>query len=439
MTESAPRPLELVAGGTSPQQVHALRAALATRLRPHTRPHAPAPSPEPGPAPLLVPLSPTEDAATVRAWLGERLRGAAVPPQAELLLRTSGSTTGSAKLVAMSVPALIASAQATHKRLAGPGTWVLALPCHHVAGLQVLVRSLLAGSEPVVVDTSAGFSAQALAQGVGEALEAAGGGPVYVSLVPTQLVDLLDRADARAVLARTAAVLVGGAALSHTQLTQARAAGLPVVTTYGMTETGGGCVYDGLPLEGVNVRIDSPDSQGTGRVVLSGAVLAQGYIAKGAASSSSFRAGPEGALELVTSDLGRLERGLDGSERLVVLGRADDVIITGGVKVSPQEVEAVLVALPGVAQACVVALPHARWGRAVTAVVVPQAGQDSGQAWCEHLRAQARERLDGAHTPKQVLAASALPTRGPGKVDRQAVAGLAADLAAQSQAPGALR
>ncbi len=434
MTESAPRPLELVSGGTSPGQVQATRAALAARLRLHT----PLPGPAarfacrtaPGPMPLLVPTAPTEDAATVRAWLGERLRAGAVPPRTELLLRTSGSTTGSASLVAMGFPALIASAQATHKRLGGPGTWVLALPAHHVAGLQVLVRSLLAGSEPAVVDTSAGFSAQALAQGVERALETAQGSPVYTSLVPTQLLDVLDTPGARATLARTAAVLVGGAALGPRRLAQARRAGVSVVTTYGMTETGGGCVYDGLPLEGVSVRIESPDSQGRGRVVLSGPVLAQGYAAEGPGSASAFRAGPAGGLELVASDLGRLERGLDGRERLVVLGRADDVIITGGLKVSPTEVEAVLVGLPGVAQACVVGVDHPRWGSAVTAVVVPKAGHGAGSGWCERLRAQARGRLDGAHSPKQVIAVDALPTRGPGKVDRREVARLAARLLA---------
>lgn len=379
-----------------------------------------------------MPIGPREDAAVVRADLAGRIAG--VPERADIILRTSGSTTGTARLVAMGAAALVASARATHARLGGPGTWVLALPAHHVAGLQVLVRSVVAGTRPVVVDTAGGFDAGALAAGAERALGR--GGPVYVSLVPTQLLRVLADPGAAAVLARASAVLVGGAATDPALLARSRAAGIRAVTTYGMSETGGGCVYDGVPLEGVSVRIEDPDEAGVGRIVLAGPVLAEGYVgplgapsrtaqtgrpAESARSaeptwSAAFRTGPR---ELATADRGRLEALPDGSTRLTVLGRLDDIIVTGGIKVDPHEVEQVLAGLPGVAQACVVGIPDATWGSAVVAAVVPEAGATVDG---EGLRRQARERLDGAHTPKRVLVVPEMPLRGPGKTDRRAVA-----------------
>ncbi|WP_338063884.1 AMP-binding enzyme [Actinomyces ruminis] len=217
---------------------------------------------------------------------------------------------------------------------------------------------------------------------------------------------------------------------------RARAAGIRVVTTYGMSETGGGCVYDGVPLDGVKARIDSPDASGVGRIVLSGPVLARGYAEKGAsdnrpAGAAVFRERPDlgTGRELLTSDMGKLIDDADGMRRLRVLGRVDDVIITGGIKVVPREVEHVLTALDGVAEACVVGLPDAQWGQAVAAVVVPESMEEVGDRrdWARWLRAVARERLDGAHAPKHVVVAEALPLRGPGKVDRRAVARLAGE------------
>jgi len=223
-----------------------------------------------------------------------------------------------------------------------------------------------------------------------------------------------------------------------------------VVTTYGMSETGGGCVYDGVPLAGVGVRIEDPDETGAGRIVVTGPVLAEGYADQGigqgdpgagasaisgaspgtgpasddppdapvprTARSSFFRTDPH---ELVTADRGRLEARPDGSTRLTVLGRLDDLIITGGIKVDPREVEQVLVALPGVARACVVGVPDEVWGSAVVAAVVPEAG---ARLDGEELRGLARAHLDGAHAPKRVLVVPDLPLRGPGKTDRRAVA-----------------
>ncbi|HEX2285087.1 MAG TPA: o-succinylbenzoate--CoA ligase, partial [Mycobacterium sp.] len=181
-----------------------------------------------------------------------------------VVVSTSG-TTGAPKGALLTASALTASAQATHRRLGGPGRWLLALPAHHVAGLQVLVRSVLAGTAPVPVRP--GFDATELSA----AVRALGPGRTYASLVAAQLDKALGDPEASAVLASLDAVLIGGGPMPTGVAERASAAGIPVVRTYGMSETAGGCVYDGIPLDGVQVRIDD------GRIVVGGATLAKGY------------------------------------------------------------------------------------------------------------------------------------------------------------------
>lgn len=441
--------LRLLTGGTAPDDVAALRAALAERLAlrglltdrgDHPAPAAPVEGEDRTDAlqPLLVPIGPGEDPAQVRADLSRRITR--IPARTDLILRTSGSTTGTGRLIAMSAAALVASARATHARLGGPGTWLLSLPAHHVAGLQILIRSLEAGTEPVVVDTSAGFSPTALADALDSARLSTGAAAsrLYVSLVPTQLVRVLQDPQARRALSDADAVLLGGAAADPALLARARRAGVTVVTTYGMSETGGGCVYNGRPLAGVEVAIQDPDAEGAGRILLSGPVLAEGYLRPSGrrpddspvdAGEGFHRSG--GKRILATSDRGRLHP--DG--RLEVLGRLDDVIITGGVKVEPRQVEEALAGIEGVAEACVVGLPDEKWGSRLVAAVVlePPAGQKSaGGLEGRHrpdgtaLREAVRARLDGAHAPKRVVVLEALPLRPSGKVDRRRVARLLA-------------
>ena len=441
----APPSLRLLTGGTAPDDVAALRAALAERLALRgllTSPDGrPAPAAEEGEdrtdasPPLLVPIGPGEDEGRVRADLARRITR--VPARTDLILRTSGSTTGTGRLIAMSAAALMASARATHARLGGPGTWLLTLPAHHVAGLQILTRSLEAGTEPVVVDTSAGFSPTALAEALSSARPSTGAtaSRLYVSLVPTQLVRVLQDPQARRALAEADAVLLGGAAADPALLARARGAGVTVVTTYGMSETGGGCVYNGRPLEGVEVTIQAPDAEGAGRILISGPVLAEDYLqppSHSPADSPGCRSDDGGGFHrsgarrvLATSDRGRLHP--DG--RLEVLGRLDDVIITGGVKVEPRHVEEALTGIDGVAAACVVGLPDERWGsRVVAAVVLEPVGQPGrSKRWDgAALREAVRARLDGAHAPKRVVVLEALPLRPSGKVDRREVARLLA-------------
>ncbi|WP_127571566.1 AMP-binding protein [Georgenia faecalis] len=393
--EPPPRPAE---GGTRPAAVATLLADLAATL-------------DDGAArgPLL-PLAPGADPAPVLA----RLRTPPAPGTA-VVLATSGSTNGTGHLVALTGAALRASAEATHARLGGPGQWLACLPTHHVAGLQVLVRSVVAGTSPVVLDTTDGFRPADVPKAVGRLR---GDLPSYLSLVPTQLRRVLEAGGAPlAALARLDAVLLGGARTPAALLDAAARAGVRVVTTYGMTETGGGCVYDGVPLAGVRVRTDA------GRVLLAGPVLADGYLDDPQASAAAFVT-EGGERWLRTADRGAL---CDG--RLAVQGRLDDVLITGGVNVSAGAVERVLADTFG--EVVVVGVADDEWGVVVTAVVA------GGPARLADLRARVVPRLGGPAAPRALVVLDALPLIGPGKVDRRAVARLATE--ALAGAPPAAR
>jgi O-succinylbenzoic acid--CoA ligase len=304
--------------------------------------------------------------------------------------------------VQLSAAALRASAEATHAWLGGRGRWLLALPAEHVAGVQVLVRAALAGNRPELLDLRGGFDPARFDAAAHRLTSAAG--RCCTALVPTQLVRLLDTNPG--CLAGFDAVLLGGAATPEGLLHRARAAGIRVVTTYGMTETAGGCVYDGWPLDGTKIRLE----RDSGNIELSGPMLATGYLDAPEQTAVAFRDG-----WFQTSDLGRRDR----QGRLQVLGRADDMIITGGLNVAPAEVEAVLTGLPGVAAACVVGLPDPDWGERVTAVVIPtDAGQPPAPG---ELRAASSGLLSAAQMPKEIVVVDALPLRGVGKPDRRAV------------------
>ena len=337
---------------------------------------------------------------------------ARVPADVAVVVRTSGST-GHPRDVMLTVDALRASADATAARLGGHGSWLLALPVDHVAGLQVVARALLAGGAPHELPAGP-FRAGAFADAARAA--AAGPGPHYTSLVPTQLVRVLDDPDATAAARAFDAVLVGGAACPPPLLALARASGLRVVTTYGMTETCGGCVYDGVPLDGVEVAVDAEQ-----RVSLAGPVLARGYLHRPDLDATTFVSGRgDGRRWLRTADRGRLDDG-----RLRVLGRLDDVLVTGGVKVDPHAVEDVVAGLPDVRDVCVVGVPDQHWGQSVVAVVVTA---DGTAPPLTALRTAVATVLGPASAPRQVLVVPDLPLRGPGKPDRRAVTRLATQL-----------
>lgn len=333
--------------------------------------------------------------------------GEGIDDDVALVVSTSG-TAGVPKGAMLTAAALTASASATHARLGGPGRWLLALPAHHIAGMQVLIRSVLAGTTPVVLDVSGGFSASALPG----AVRSLGGGRRYTSLVATQLAKALSDPAAAAALADLDAVLVGGGPLPAAVAEKAIAAGVPVVRTYGMSETAGGCVYDGVPLDGVRVRVDD------GRIVLGGATLAKGYRsppeAQGRRHSASAPNPFAEAGWFRTDDAGSI----DAFGVLSVHGRLDEGISTGGLTVLPQVVEAVLAEHPAVAQCAVFGVPDELLGQRVVAAVVA-AGQPPSLA---ELRAHVAAALDATAAPRELHIVDELPVRGIGKVDRRALA-----------------
>ena len=317
-----------------------------------------------------------------------------------VVVGTSGST-GASKGVELSAAALRHSARASLDRVgARPGErWLCCLPATHVAGLQVLVRSLVSGTEPVLAERA-------------DAETVAGSGCAHVSLVPTQLQRLLLETDPAMPLAGFSSVLLGGAAAPARLLAAARAAGVPVVTTYGMTETCGGCVYDGVPLDGMQVAIRSDDDDET-RPNRAGSGSAARCCSPGTGQGGSGARSPlrDGVPWFRTGDLGRL----DDSGRLVVRGRADDVINTGGHKVVPGEVAAALQTCPGVKDVAVVGQPDPEWGERVIAVVVPADPADPPAL--ELLRLHVRERLPRYAAPSRVVMVDAVPMLPSGKHD----------------------
>jgi o-succinylbenzoate---CoA ligase len=323
--------------------------------------------------------------------------GEPIDDDVAVVVSTSG-TTGVPKGAMLTASALTASAEATHSRLGGPGRWLLALPAYHVAGLQVLVRSVVASTTPVAMGVV--FDAAELAS----AVESLGPGRRYTSLVAAQLDKAMRDPAATAALASLDAVLIGGGPMPHGVAERASAGGISVVRTYGMSETSGGCVYDGVPLDGVRVRIDD------GRVVLGGATLAKGYRnpvqPDPFAEPGWFR----------TDDIGTV----DDSGVLRVLGRVDDAISTGGLTVLPQLVEAALATHPAVGESAVFGAADERLGQRVVAAVVVAPGHAAPTL--DELRAHVASTLPATAAPREVHLVDELPRRGIGKVDRRELA-----------------
>ncbi len=330
---------------------------------------------------------------TAEEVLGLLREWEAADDPAPLVIETSGSS-GRPKRVLLSRAAMRASAMASQERLGGPGQWVLNLPPTYVAGVQVLFRSVLAGTEPVVTDDLVAARDRL-------------GGRSYVSLVPTQLHRLLTSTENRAAteeaLAAFDAVLVGGAAVPTDLRERAAAAGVNLVPTYGMSETCGGCVYDGRPLAGVDIRIDE------GQVLLRGPMLFHGYQDDPELTAATLRDG-----WLHTQDRGELAA--DG--RLRITGRTDDMVNTGGVKVAAPVVAACLAEHPQVRACEVLGVPDAEWGERVVAFVVGEVELDGVRDWvaARHPRTWA---------PRQLVLVERMPLLQNGKIDRRRLRELA--------------
>ncbi|MCZ4522094.1 o-succinylbenzoate--CoA ligase [Rhodococcus ruber] len=343
-----------------------------------------------GDGPAVLPV-PADDPREIRRLHDALAPGTPIDDDVALVVATSG-TTGTPKGAMLSASALVASATATEERLGGPGSWLLALPAHHIAGMQVLLRSVLAGTSPVIMDVSHGFDPVALIESVGRM-----SGPLrYTSLVPGQLVKAFENPEAVAALASLDAVLLGGAATPIPLREKAHAAGIRLVRTYGMSETAGGCVYDGVPLRNTVVRIDA------GRVVLGGRTLASGY--RGLPEHPAFA--EPGWFR--TDDAGTMVDGV-----LSITGRLDEAISTGGLTVVPQVVEAALATHPAVLECAVVGLPDERLGQRVVVAVVA-----SAPVTLAELRSHVESSLDITAAPRELFLVKSLPTRGPGKLNR---------------------
>ena len=438
--------------------------------------NTPVPGLAPSPAPQEAALHPqavqvrADQPADPHAMLGafEQLLGgyaadadagadAAAEPIA-LVVGTSGST-GTPKRTALTARALAASAAATEDFFGSnsdaASQWLLALPAHYIAGAQVLARSVLAGTAPVIarsVIEPVHFSPEVFLQ----AVERMSSARRFISLVPTQLHKLLESADAdphlgaeiHEALGSFTGILLGGAPASADLLAAATALGLNTVTTYGSAETAGGCVYSGSVLPGVRVELVPeegmpavPDTGGksaieesvqVGRIWISGAHLASGYIGDAARTAEHFFTAADGTRWYRTDDYGLLAP--DSNEncsepRLQVLGRSDDVLISGGVKISARAVATVLEEHPAVREACVIGLPDARWGTAIAAAVtlVPSADAaatstqnrpDLNEELSALLRARCAEKLGAPAAPKQLSILPDFPLTSTGKPDR---------------------
>jgi o-succinylbenzoate---CoA ligase len=315
------------------------------------------------------------------------------------VVATSG-TTGVPKGVELTAAGIEASSLAVSAalRAGADDRWLACVGLHAVAGLAIVARAWHTGASLEVHDR---FDAGAVAR-------AAAGDATLVSVVPTMLARLLD---AGAGLERFRCVLLGGAPAPAELVERATVQGVTVVRTYGLTETFGGVAHDGHPLEGVELAI-----AGDGEITVRGPMLLRRYRRDPAATRAALRDG-----WLHTADLGRI--GPDG--RLRVLGRRDDLVITGGVSVHPSEVEAVLARHPEVEDVAVGGAPDPEWGQRLVAYVVPRDRLEPPTL--ATLRAFARERLSAPKAPRELVLVEGLPRTASGKILRRRLESLAGE------------
>ncbi len=371
------RALRVVNGGDAHAVLEALREALAG-----------------GPALFAHPGTPEDVPAEV-------------PVRVAVVVETSGST-GKPKRVALGADALLASAAASESALGGRGTWLLALPAHYIAGINVLVRALAAETDPAMMAPGR-FDPFAFAVAADTLPPRTPDAPHrFTSLVPSQLARLIEVDDLLETLRSFDRILVGGQAMPPQLLARSLELGLNVTRTYGSSETSGGCVYDGMPLAGVQVAITD------GQIELGGPTLAEGYLGDPERTDAAFFV-RDGIRWYRTGDTGDLDDGV-----LRVTGRIDDLIKSGGITVSLAKVERVVRSLPGLAEAIVVAAPSAQWGTA--AVVVATANADLAG-----VRAAVSAELGPEARPERIVVIAEIPLLASGKPDRAAVGRLVAE------------
>lgn len=344
----------------------------------------------------LLPV-PANDPARANLLRNTLKPGAPIDDDIALVVSTSGST-GTPKGAMLTPANLISSSDATHQALGGEGQWLLAMPAAYIAGIQVLVRSMVVGVEPAFIDLSHGFNVAEFAARAHELART--GERTYTALTPMQLAKATSTLQGIDALRTFDAVLVGGAATNPRLLESAAKLRINVVTTYGSSETSGGCVYNGRPIAGARVKIVD------GRIHLGGPMVARGYhrLDSPDLADGWFR----------TSDAGSLEGGV-----LTVLGRTDNVISSGGLKLHPEVLEAELLRIDGVTAATVIGKNDDRLGQRICAAYTGSASvPDILDALAD---AEDAGRIAHWQIPKELKVVAALPQLGPGKVDRAAV------------------
>ena len=308
-----------------------------------------------------------------------------VPSRISVVVSTTGSS-GTSKEVGLSASALLSSARASNKALGAEfgNSWSLLLPLTHIAGINVLVRALELGTEPIDLRNHQGEYPRA----------------DFTAIVPTQLFKALNGdQQLLAHLVDAKAVLVGGAALTTDLHLQAEKAGINVVVTYGMTETSGGCVYNGLPLDGVEISI-TPEN----RIAIRGTVLAHTYLGAEALWETQCKDG-----WFHSSDFGRIE-----NEKLIVEGRSDDVIISGGENLSLSAIESSLHAHFPHKNFAAFSVKDSKWGDALHVAIAGDGFQSE-----EEIAQYLSEQFGDFSKPKGFLHLPELPLIGIGKVDRK--------------------
>lgn len=305
----------------------------------------------------------------------------AANPSLALIIATSGSE-GMPKAVRLPWRAVAAAARMSGRALGPrPGdAWLACLPLHHIGGAMIPYRCWRAGATALIHE---GFDAEAVMRDLHRYHV------THVSLVPPMLARLLDLGVPPPSLRHA---IVGGAAINGPLLDRARAAGWPVVSSYGMTETCATATLDGRPLPGVRVRVAE-----SGVLEIASAALIAGYLGQ-----------PDVGEWFTTRDLGVIES--DG--RVTVTGRADDMLVSAGVNVHPLEVEARLAACPGIREAGVTGVADPVWGDVIAAVYEGEAHEATVESWC-------RAHLPGPRRPRRFLRVERLPRTASGKLDRR--------------------
>ena len=428
--------LLVVPGGTSPASVAMAHASLHKLVELHEERQADPNHPAPRTVvvirdPAQVPPSSLRAAVTTpRAAfppelypeLADRIDDPNLFDGIDLVLASSGSS-GEPHLVGLSIEALLASVKATHSVLDGPGRWILALASHHIAGAQVLMRAAATEISPQIVDCTHGFNPQDLLPAIAGATSDPEL-PGYLSLVPTQLSACLDAGhDVVSALGCLHTILIGGSRLDPALRARAEEAGLRIIESFGMTETCGGCVYDGIPLPGITVRTLEWD--GAERVAIAGPVLLTRYLDQ----DSTFH-DEAGTRWFISGDTGLIDAG----GRLKVMGRADDMIISGGLNIPPIRVDDALKNVPGVKDAWSVGLDDEKWGQVLSCLIVPEdmtsfpPPAQFVEHWGHTIREAVANQIGRPQAPHRIIFVPEIPQLASGKVNRLAARALAESL-----------